>query len=415
MQLGVLASLAPEQCWPRVAELAATLRNLPHPLQPFHWELEFPEAFISDNPGFDAIVGNPPYLGATKISGANGKTYFSWISTQIVSDADKADLIAYFVRRIASLTRKSGAFGILSTSSICEGDTRTAALVWLRERGQIYNAIRKMPWPGEANVDVSVIHFRYKRGLQPVLLDGEEVGEINSFLNEGGTDYDPVRLIENRDVCFEGFVPYGDGFILDEATDPDLVNSFLSNLRQSEPQSLRLIFSYLGGDEVTDDPCRRPMRQVVYTGKMKEAQLRSNHPLVYEFLRQRVFGFRASKSERVSSMPWWQFLWPRPKLFQAMRRLESCFVISRVTKHHAFVSIPTNCLPSTRLSVVCWEDYGHFSVLQSRVHELWARTFGASRGATFNYSPSTCFLTFPFPSPANVSALQVVGREYHRF
>ena len=32
----------------------------------FHWELEFPEAFFNDNgkltnPGFNAIIGNPPY------------------------------------------------------------------------------------------------------------------------------------------------------------------------------------------------------------------------------------------------------------------------------------------------------------------------------------------------------------------
>jgi hypothetical protein len=33
----------------------------------FHWELEFPEAFFEEqqgkkNPGFNAVVGNPPYI-----------------------------------------------------------------------------------------------------------------------------------------------------------------------------------------------------------------------------------------------------------------------------------------------------------------------------------------------------------------
>lgn len=31
--------------------------------KPFHWPLEFPEVFESDNGGFDAILGNPPFLG----------------------------------------------------------------------------------------------------------------------------------------------------------------------------------------------------------------------------------------------------------------------------------------------------------------------------------------------------------------
>ena len=32
---------------------------------PFHWPLEFPEVFERPNGGFDAIVGNPPFLGRT--------------------------------------------------------------------------------------------------------------------------------------------------------------------------------------------------------------------------------------------------------------------------------------------------------------------------------------------------------------
>src|SRR5262249_16126324 len=37
-------------------------------LVPFPWELEFPAVFARDNPGFDAFVGNPPFLGGSKIS-----------------------------------------------------------------------------------------------------------------------------------------------------------------------------------------------------------------------------------------------------------------------------------------------------------------------------------------------------------
>ena len=39
-------------------------RNEP-PLAPFHWEIEFPEEFDRENPGFDAVVGNPPYAERT--------------------------------------------------------------------------------------------------------------------------------------------------------------------------------------------------------------------------------------------------------------------------------------------------------------------------------------------------------------
>ena len=40
---------------------------------PFHWALEFPE--VRERGGFDAIVGNPPFQGGKKISGALGGQY----------------------------------------------------------------------------------------------------------------------------------------------------------------------------------------------------------------------------------------------------------------------------------------------------------------------------------------------------
>ena len=38
------------------------------PVTPFHWELEYPEVFERDNPGFDAIVGNPPFAGKNTVA-----------------------------------------------------------------------------------------------------------------------------------------------------------------------------------------------------------------------------------------------------------------------------------------------------------------------------------------------------------
>ena len=38
---------------------------------PFHWEIEFPEVFGRENPGFDAFVGNPPFGGHVNIVSGN--------------------------------------------------------------------------------------------------------------------------------------------------------------------------------------------------------------------------------------------------------------------------------------------------------------------------------------------------------
>lgn len=54
----------------------------------FHWDLEFPEVFIdlrnrdwAGNPGFDAVIGNPPYLFITSVPGEDRDYYFSVFKT----------------------------------------------------------------------------------------------------------------------------------------------------------------------------------------------------------------------------------------------------------------------------------------------------------------------------------------------
>jgi hypothetical protein len=56
-----------EGAWNNLAAIAATLRQGAHPLAPFHWQIEFPEVFARESAGFDTFIGNPPYLGGTKI------------------------------------------------------------------------------------------------------------------------------------------------------------------------------------------------------------------------------------------------------------------------------------------------------------------------------------------------------------
>jgi hypothetical protein len=52
--------------------------------------------------------------------------------------------------------------------------------------------------------------------------------------------------------------------------------------------------------------------------------------------------------------------------------------------------------------IIAKDDDYTFGVLQSRVHELWARGMGTQLReieSGFRYTPTTTFETFPFPSP----------------
>ena len=58
------------EAWRHAVEMEER-RNTELPFAPFHWEIEFPEVFERDNPGFDGFVGNPPFAGKNTVAAGN--------------------------------------------------------------------------------------------------------------------------------------------------------------------------------------------------------------------------------------------------------------------------------------------------------------------------------------------------------
>ena len=85
------------------------LRYAEQPLAPFHWEIEFPEAFDRENRGFDAIVGNPPFMSSRNVWAVLGPSCRDLLQTVHEQTGGKAvDLVAHFFRRSFSLLRQNG-------------------------------------------------------------------------------------------------------------------------------------------------------------------------------------------------------------------------------------------------------------------------------------------------------------------
>jgi very-short-patch-repair endonuclease len=142
------------------AAIQERLRGSEHPVLPFSWEVEFPEVFDRENSGFDAIVGNPPFLGGSRISSNYGDEYLKWILEQHPESHGNGDLVAHFFRRSFTLLRKGGCLGLIATNTIAQGDTRSTGLRFICNNGGIiYNATRRYKWPGLAAVVVSLVHI----------------------------------------------------------------------------------------------------------------------------------------------------------------------------------------------------------------------------------------------------------------
>ncbi len=127
---------------------------------PFNWELEFPEVFERENPGFDAIAGNPPFAGKNTTINAHPDGYLDWLKIVHPESHGNADLVAHFFRRAFTLLRHGGTMGLIATNTIAQGDTRSTGLRFIcNQGGLIYNATRRYKWPGLAAVVVSVVHI----------------------------------------------------------------------------------------------------------------------------------------------------------------------------------------------------------------------------------------------------------------
>ena len=156
LEYGAIVRSQPEQ----MVAIADRLRNREKPIVPFNWEVEFPEVFDRENPGFDAIVGNPPFIGGSKISSTSGDEYLAWLKEEYAEGGGQADLVAYFFRRAFEIVRVGGAYGLIATNTIAQGDTRSTGLRFICQNGGIiYNATRRYKWPGLAAVVVSLVHI----------------------------------------------------------------------------------------------------------------------------------------------------------------------------------------------------------------------------------------------------------------
>ncbi|MCS5700274.1 BREX-1 system adenine-specific DNA-methyltransferase PglX [Cyanobium sp. FGCU-52] len=97
-------------------------------IRPFHWDLEFPEVFSNQRGGFDVFVGNPPFLGGTRISEVMGETYFDYVGRLFIECGHHCDLVAYFLRRAYQKVAAKGTISFITTNTLGQGDTREGGL-----------------------------------------------------------------------------------------------------------------------------------------------------------------------------------------------------------------------------------------------------------------------------------------------
>ena len=384
-------------------------------LRPFHWEIEFPEVFERKNAGFDAFVGNPPFMGGMLISVRLSASYLNYLVSWAPEAGDRTDLVAYFFRRAYCLLRDEGTFGLIATNTIAQGDTRRGGLAWIRQQGgTIYSTRRRVPWPGQAAVVVSVVHISKGQMSPPLLIDGRPVEQITAFLFHAGGDEDPHPLHGRDKVAFVGTNVLGMGFTFDDTNPKATPLKRMKELIAANPHNAEIIRPFIGGEEINSDPQQNHHRYVIDFGDMTEKDAR-RWPELMCIVEEKVLPERRGKAGGYSQR-WWQFGRRNVEGQIAIQGLARALVSTQVGPHLSFSFQPTHRIFAHTVNIFADQTYAFFSIVQSRVHEVWARFFGSSMKDDLRYTPSDCFETFPFPRNfETLRDLEQAGQDYYEF
>lgn len=430
------------------AKASVRALSLPErPFRPFHWEVEFPEVFARENPGFDVIVGNPPFAGKNTITDGNAPGYLEWLQAIHPGAHGNADLAAHFFRRAGWLLRNSGTLGLIATNTIRQGDTRDSGLRPLLADGfSIYRAQRRLTWPGQAAVVVCVIHMAKGDAPEKPSLDGRQVDRISAFLVAGTRDKAPAALKANDGLAYQGSILLGMGFTFDDDTNEPRANRLAERERliAADPRNGDRIRPYIGGEEVNDSPTHAHRRYAIdfFDMPLERQDLgftwhdaddreraacltRGIVPLDYSdpvasdwrelirIVRERVKPERDPQRRDALRLRWWQYAEKRPGLYSAIAGLPHVLTVSRIAPQWALTFMPSNVIFAESLVVFPISDQARFAVLQSRVHEVWARFFASSMKDDMRYTPDDCLSTFPFPESSDGDRLQEAARAFY--
>ena len=372
----------------------------------FHWFLEFPEVMAQG--GFDCVLANPPYLGGTFISGVHGREFCNYVGWEY-APTGLSEMVVFFMRRMHGILKTGGSLALIATNSIREGNVRRDGLEYLlREGAQINFAVRGVKWPGSANVMVSLLALRKGVDVEKPLLDGKPVSRINAFLEEDAAEMPlPKPVDENRKRMFEGSKWVGDGFLLDESQAADMVRR---DLKCSE-----VILPLLHGEEINQSPAQKSGRHVIYMADMPISQVRE-YGVAFEWLKTHVKPYRDTHAEAPLREKWWLFKRPTVELYARLAGLRRCFVATATTKYLNFSAVPASMVFAHTLKILATDRWDVYAVLQSTLHEAWARKYSGTFAQELRYSSTKAFETFVFPGnlwQVPDAELAALGEHYH--
>jgi hypothetical protein len=355
--------------------------------KPFHWAVEFPEIFIPAKQGFDAIVGNPPFLGNVSWSSKLGSFFQKKMEALYNVQIGKSDLCSLFFRRSFSLLNLNGTAGIIGTDTLTYGDSRKVSLKFISENGYIYRSFSPKKWPAGAQVFYLIAFFTRSKCNLIKYLDNEPSDIISSRLR-------PVPDVELKVpsggiVAAKGVdITKCEHLIIDEGVDDFL-----------ELEKCKYFRRLITSEDLNTHFFANIKRVVFYSTDSSLVEISKDETAI-KFLEKNVKPFRDEKYlkgyEQLLSK-WWHLWRPRAEFFQEIRSDDYAIVVPVVSKYFLCAKVDTSWISTDKI-IVCKKSRADIlTVLCSSIAAIWIEFFSGSRGEGMSIALNEAVKTFPLP------------------
>jgi len=269
----------------------------------FDWEDEFPKIFSRKNPGFDVVIGNPPYVRQETL----GEQFKKYAKEKYETYAGTADLYVYFVERSHRILVSGGRFGMICSNKFMRAKYGKNLREYLASNSTIHQIVDfgELPvFKGPASFPAIILTSNKKTKKQNFIYAPiksitfpsleNEVKKIGKTLDSRSLAGDNWTLARREEIeifekmkkssvplgeyvdrkIFRGILTgYNEAFVIDKETRKKLISE--------DPKSAKLIKPFVIGDDVRNYHIRNKKRYLIFT---RRGTAIDDYPAIKRFL-----------------------------------------------------------------------------------------------------------------------------------
>ncbi|UWR58195.1 class I SAM-dependent DNA methyltransferase [Phaeobacter inhibens] len=376
------------------------------------------------------IVGNPPFIGASRLRDALGDGYVEALWSAYPKMPQSADLVMFWWEKAALMARAfniktrvgTRRFGLITTNSLRQTFNRRVLEPHLNDPKKplsLLFAVPDHPWVdtlygAAVRIAMTVGAAGNRAGhLLTVTseskdrddVDGRVVsfdrqdGKIFANLQIGADVASVIPLLANTRLSARGAFLVGKGFL---GTERELKELCV----ETNALEKKIVRPFLGGYDLSQ---RHRKRWVIDFWGLSENDARLHYPLLYQHLLDTVKPVREENPMLWRRENWWVFGDPSRSYRAATDGLKFSIVTSRTAKFRCFQMWSTDDLCESEVVVIGLDEAWPLGILSSRLHEVWSLAIGGWMGVGNDprYNNSKCFDPFPFPDLTDPQKIQL--------